>query len=319
MELFNETRVVFDEEYHTYLLDGERILLGVTSILKKHGLSPSEYGSISPEVLEKAAFRGTAVHHLLEDYDNGKPVAPYDVIRNDEVLLSKTSFDKCFKAYKKLSLPVVASEYLISDDDIVASSIDKVVATEEEGVFDLGDIKTSSSIHRDTYSWQLSIYAYLFELRNPGVRVRNLYVIWVRDEKAKIVFLPRVPNEKVKALLQAEKEGRIYSDASVTDAELLSDDEVFMLSTSIERIAELEAIVKEVNEAISSLKDRLYNHMVEQDLDTLPLGPQMVAKLKRPYETTRLDAKKVKALAPEIYEQCTTTSQVKGGITITAK
>lgn len=53
-------RVVFNEEQHTYWL-GDKRLISVTRLLKKHGLS-TDYSAVNPDVLEKAAKKGTAVH-----------------------------------------------------------------------------------------------------------------------------------------------------------------------------------------------------------------------------------------------------------------
>jgi hypothetical protein len=57
--------VDYDDFTHSYELEG-KYLLGVTSLMKKHGLS-ANYEGISNEVLEAAAERGTRVHKMLED------------------------------------------------------------------------------------------------------------------------------------------------------------------------------------------------------------------------------------------------------------
>ena len=59
-------RVVFNEAEHTYTL-GEKTLISVTQLLKKHGLS-TNYANVDAEVLEKAANKGTAVHKEIENY-----------------------------------------------------------------------------------------------------------------------------------------------------------------------------------------------------------------------------------------------------------
>ena len=94
MRLKKINTVIFDELTHSYIC-GDKLLIGVTTLMKKHGLSP-DYGDIPAEVLAKAAARGTAIHNLLEDYDNGKAV------QEDEA--------GNLKAYKELGLKIHCSE-----------------------------------------------------------------------------------------------------------------------------------------------------------------------------------------------------------------
>ncbi len=68
----------------------------------------------------------------------------------------------------------------------------------------LGDIKTTASLDREYLSWQLSIYAYLFELQNPLIKVDKLFGIWLRGNKSELVEIERKPDAEVKRLLECE-------------------------------------------------------------------------------------------------------------------
>lgn len=57
------TGLVFDEARHAYTLDGVPVP-GVTTALKV--VSSADYAMVDPEVLERAAALGTAVHKLIE-------------------------------------------------------------------------------------------------------------------------------------------------------------------------------------------------------------------------------------------------------------
>ena len=46
-------KVIFNEENHTYTL-GDKTLISVTQLLKKHGLS-TDYSGVDAEILERAA------------------------------------------------------------------------------------------------------------------------------------------------------------------------------------------------------------------------------------------------------------------------
>ena len=289
--------VVFDEFTHTYEYDG-RLLMGVTTLMKKHGLTPAEYKFIPKEKLEAAAERGSAIHALLEDYDNGKPVVE----------------DENLKAYKALGLDIVRSEYLVSDHDIVASKIDKVFAD-----CSLGDVKTTSSIHTESVSWQLSIYAYLFEAMNPSKKVPHLYCIHVRDGKARLVEVKRIPSEVIEDLLRAEKEGRIYEAVKEERSalEAVSEDGLSMTVRYLGQIAEAEAFVKELKAKVAECMDAICAHMERESLTELTC-PAGKFSFKAAYKRSSVDSAKLKSEHPDIYNSCLKETTVKASVTFKA-
>jgi len=298
MRLKKINTVIFDEFTHSYIC-GDKLLIGVTTLMKKHGLSP-DYGDIPADILAKAAARGTAVHNLLEDYDNGKAV------QEDEA--------GNLKAYKELGLKIHCSEYLVTDNDIVASFIDKVYDD-----CSLADVKTTSTVHTKSVAWQLSIYAYLFEKMNPSKKVPHIYCIHVRDGKAKEIELNRIPNEKIEALLQAEKEGRIYEDdEQLPDASLvLQDQDVLSLVATLDIIAQYKAALKAEEERAAALQDKLYQYMVDNNLDEMGCTSGKFIR-KAEYTRTSIDSTKLKKEMPEIFEKYQKTSVVKGSVTFKA-
>lgn len=284
--------VIFDELTHSYFC-GERMLIGVTSLMSKHGLSP-DYGTVSPEVLSKAAAKGTAIHSQLEDYDNGVAVVE----------------DENLKAYKKLNLKVLCSEYLVSDNEVVATFIDKVLDD-----YSLADVKTTSEVHTHALEWQLSICAYLFERQNPGIKVPALYCIHVRNKKAKLIPINRLPDSEVERLIGCEAKGEEFTEIPLETAvtEIISESEELTLTKSLESIAAFKQKIKEAEEAISEIQNRLYNHMKEHNL-TEVIGE--TGKFVRTAETTRisLDTKALKEKNPKIYEKYKVEIAVKGSI-----
>ncbi|MDE6257297.1 MAG: hypothetical protein K2M53_02825, partial [Muribaculaceae bacterium] len=155
-----QSGVVFNEVDHTYTFLGS-LLSGVTSLLHRT-LFAGKYKGISAEVLAKAAAYGHNIHEQIELVDT----------------LGVESQTPAVQAYLQmkadLNLTTLANEYLVSDEQYIASSIDIV--------FDdltLADIKTTSRLDMEYLSWQLSMYAYLFELQNPGLKVPRLLAIWL--------------------------------------------------------------------------------------------------------------------------------------------
>ena len=293
MRLRKNKEVAFNEWLHVYTASDGHTLIGVTELMKRHGLSP-DYGGISKDVLEKAAARGTAIHQLLQDYDDGKAVIE----------------DENLKAYKALGLKVHCSEYLVSDNDIVATFIDKVLDD-----CSLADVKSTSTVHRRPLEWQLSIGAYLFELQNPGKKVPHLYCIHVRDGKAKLIEVSRIPNEAVERLLECERCGVVYSDnPAPADAALALEEQAVVLAEQLDQIARLKLAIKETEQASAELQQRLYDYMTENNLDEMACELGTFVR-KAPYTKKALDSTRLKKEKPELYEQYLKESEVKGSIT----
>lgn len=293
MRLRKNKEVAFNEWLHVYTASDGHTLIGVTELMKRHGLSP-DYGGISKDVLEKAAARGTAIHQLLQDYDDGKAVIE----------------DENLKAYKALGLKVHCSEYLVSDNEIVATFIDKVLDD-----CSLADVKSTSSVHRRPLEWQLSIGAYLFELQNPGKKVPHLYCIHVRDGKAKLIEVNRIPDEAVERLLECERCGVVYSDNPVpADAALALEEQAVVLAEQLDQIARLKLVIKETEQASAELQQRLYDYMTENNLDEMACELGTFVR-KAPYTKKALDSTRLKKEKPELYEQYLKESEVKGSIT----
>lgn len=293
MRLRKNKEVAFNEWLHVYTASDGHTLIGVTELMKRHGLSP-DYGGISKDVLEKAAARGTAIHQLLQDYDDGKAVIE----------------DENLKAYKALGLKVHCSEYLVSDNEIVATFIDKVLDD-----CSLADVKSTSTVHRRPLEWQLSIGAYLFELQNPGKKVPHLYCIHVRDGKAKQIEVSRIPNDAVERLLECERCGVVYSDNPVpADAALALEEQAVVLAEQLDQIARLKLAIKETEQASAELQQRLYDYMTENNLDEMACELGTFVR-KAPYTKKALDSARLKKEKPELYEQYLKESEVKGSIT----
>jgi hypothetical protein len=294
MDRLTECRsVLFDELTHSYFC-GDKMLIGVTSLMKKHGLS-ADYGGIPSDVLDKAAAKGSAIHELLEDYDNGETVVE----------------DENLKAYKKLNLKVLRSEYLVSDNEVVATFIDKVLDD-----YSLADVKTTSEVHTHALEWQLSICAYLFEMQNKGIKVPALYCIHVRNRKAKLIPVNRLPDSEVERLIGCEAKGEKFTEIPIETAvtEIISESEEVTLTKNLESIAIFKQKIKEAEAAISEIQDRLYNRMKEYNLNEV-LGE--TGKFVRRVETTRisLDTNALKEKKPKIYEAFKVETKVKGSIT----
>ena len=302
MELQDNKRVFFDPVSHTYLM-GDKVLIGVTSLMAKHGLSP-DYSGIPEATLKKAAAEGTAIHQEIEDYDNGVSVLRTPLIEE--------YIDIC----RENGLIFARNEYLISDDELVASSIDGVYGPEND--ISLVDYKTTQKVHRRPLAWQLGIYKVLFE-RQTGRKVAKCYCLHI-DKKERtikgLVPIEPVSEAEVDALLLAEKEGRIYIDQyEEPSAELvLTDAELTAYVTQQAEIARLKEQIKAIEETINGLDARVLDYMTKNNLEVLE-GGGGVFKVKKAYERTAVDTARLKKMQPGIYEQYKKTTTVAASLT----
>ncbi|MBQ7212427.1 MAG: PD-(D/E)XK nuclease family protein [Muribaculaceae bacterium] len=299
----SQSSVVFDEYNHTYTTADGKELGGVTSLLARQGLTP-DYSSIPVGVLNRAAEYGTAVHSALEVFDT--------LGVEDEHLAD------IIKAHSNLTagLTHVDSEYLVTDGEHIASKIDKVY-THDGKTATLVDVKTTSKLHEDSVSWQLSIYAYLFEKMNPGIKVSALYAEWLPKPQyglPEMKLIERKPDETVTALLEADAKGESFLSQSSDMAEydsLLPDvppefwRNVISLENELARLQEVEAEIRK------GLLATMAQHNVKK-VET----SDIVVTRKLAATSTRFDSKRFAEEHPELYNQYLTQTTSKETIQI---
>ena len=302
-----ESKVIFNEEQHTYTL-GEKQLSGITSIVK--WFFPETYKNVPEDVLKEAAKHGSMVHKKCEQFDicgfgdDLKEVQDYARLK------------------KENNLTTLANEYLVDDGKNFASSID-VVFNDGSNIFDLADIKTTSQIHVNNVTLQLSIYAYLFEKCNRGKKVGNLYVIWLPKEQygdAALMQLERISSTDCKRIMKAylnneepiELRKEIFKE---TELAMLEEDLPANLKDVENEIVKLELNLKELEDKRNKLKDGLLALMITHNVKKWQ-GEHLQLVRKLDTEREALDTAKVKKEHPEIYKSCMKVSKVKGSLTI---
>ena len=301
------TRVVFTEEPHQYILDKTKELQGITAILKKHGLS-ADYSGIDEATLKHAADLGTQAHKAIEAYCDGLPVPETPLVRS----------------FKKLGLNIIATEYMVTDFETVASQID-LVARVDDNTVDLIDMKRTSSVHKEALAWQLGCYKYLFGLLNPKVKVRNCYCLPIKkgntDDIAKdkcgaLVEIEPVSEWDVRALIDCERLGVKYEkreedDPTTALAETFVNGHYPALVTQLRQLKMLEKAIDEAKAGLQSFMD-------EHNIDKLTLDGVEIT-VKKPYFSYRFDSKAFKKDHPDLAEKYTAQTEVAGSITIKLK
>lgn len=292
MITLNISPVVFNEEEHTYTLDG-KLLHGITGMLGRQ-LFANKYTGIPQYILDAAAERGSRIHKDCEFVDStGLPPATAEG-RNHVKLIN--------------GYTVLANEYTVSDNDYFATNIDRVQCCGEE--VSLVDIKTTSKLDEEYLSWQLSIDAYLFELQNPHLKVSKLYAEWLRGEEiAKMVEIPRKDDDTVITLLNCEKNGDKYLVP-------VENEKALITKSAVDILIEAKQMAEYYTNRYKEIEEALLKAMAESGTKQWN-----TEKLKATYtpagKNDRFDSKKFQAENPELYKKYLTSSIRKEQIRIT--
>lgn len=293
MITLNTSWVVFDKDEHTYTLNG-KILHGITGMLSRQ-LFADKYKDIPEFILKRAAERGTLIHDDCE-FADATGLEPQTT--------EGRNYLKLRKGFK-----VVANEYTVSDNEYFASNIDCV--WERDGEVVLADIKTTSHLDEEYVAWQLSIYAYLFELQNPHLRVSKLYAVWLRDEIAKLVEVERKDDNVVLSLLNCEKMGDTYLTPVEGGKELITRSAVSIL-------IEAKEMAEYYSKRYKDIEQQLLAAMVEHKVKSWDTE-QLKATYTPASERTTFDEKKFQKEHPELYKEYLKKSTRKESIRITIR
>ena len=301
----NDSGVLFNREEHTYELNG-KFLSGITEMLQRQ-LFPDEFDGVPEEAIQQAAHYGTEVHESIEQFDSfwtndgTQEVADYIDICTTNGLIHERS------------------EYTVTDGMNWASNIDKVFR-KSETVFDIADVKTYGTMtpeKQEKARWQLSVYAYLFEILNPNATVGKLYIIHLRnklkkdgttDHIANLIEVDRIPSEVCKKLLDTDLAGEQFNNPFEIPADVAEQEE---------EIRHLIQTKKEVEERLNELKSEILSRMEETQVRSWNTETM---KLTRKLPSTRysFDLNRFKSDHPEFnYDDYMKKSTVGSSLLIT--
>jgi len=293
-----ESRVVFNEEEHTYHLDGKQ-LKGITGVITKH-LFPDKYSGVPASVLSRRAAFGSDFHSDMEIYIN----------------LGIESSTDIFRVFKENygDLKFAASEYIVTDGMDFASPID---AVGDDAV--IYDFKTSTKPDLEYWKWQLTVYRYLFYLQN-GYEPAGYRVLWInKDLKHKLYEIEPYPMEAAEKLLDAERNGVLFDQSEFAgDLSPMSDTRLAALYDVELCIANLETQLKEMKRKEDEMKAALIEVFAEHNVKTYDTDLLKIT-LKDAYTRKSVDSALLKERHPEVYDECLKESTVKASIVIKVK
>lgn len=299
-----ESGVLFNEEEHSYWL-GNKELSGITGMLQRQ-LFPDEFDGIPKHLIQGAADYGAGVHLSCEDFDkNWINDGTQEVI--DYIQLCKD-----------YGLVHECSEYTVTDGANWASKIDKVYRVSED-TFSLGDIKTygqMTPVKLEKVRWQLSIYAYFFELMNRKAKIDKLFVIRLRNKMKKdgsfdhikeIIFVNRIPSDICKELLDCDLRGERFINPFDIPDEYRSQEE------TIRNLIQAKAVIEE---QLANIKAKILADMEAQGVKTWATETMRLIR-KSPTTRSSFNLPAFKSDHPELeYESYMKVSPVAGSLQI---
>ena len=346
-----QSAVAFNEECHSYYL-GDKKLVCITGLIHQV-LKLGEYGDASDYIkqvaIPRAAQYGSAVHKAIETFDElGVKQTEYPNTFGNEPWDVAQELDSYIK-HRNGFVPL-ANEYTVTDGEKWASNIDNVWLRESTRGVWLVDTKTNNlnyypldgygqpgyfADHTDALkeylSWQLSIYAELFEAQNPGIKVEGLASNWLRRGDAAFWVIERKPSKQVKELLNTVwsidedeygEEKILYyhpnpslivpilsmPPAPIAPTAIVSEAVIELITENLRRAAEAEANLKK-------LKDELRAAMEKNGVKSWKTQ-SFSSVIAVDSERETFDTKRFKAEHPDLYEQYVVKKTVKGSFTL---
>ena len=293
-----ESPVKFDGLTHTYWLNGQQ-LKGITSGSLVERVNPTKYEGVSQAKLAERAAYGQAIHSLIDLYEDAGIISDDEDVRH-YIELKEANH-----------LTHVATEYLVSDEERYASSIDHVFQDKDGGIV-LVDIKRTYKLDVESVRYQLSIYRRFFEMQNPDLKVKSLAAIWLHGKEYAYVPVYPVPDEYIDYLIECDVKNEPFEIAEHFSSlpAIVADKEL--------AIAEIIRHMEYEKRQLEEFRKGLYSIMEERDLKSF--GGQHI-QLTRVFPTEResFDTSAFKKDYPKIYQEYVKKTTVKGSLKITLK
>lgn len=288
--------IKFDETLHKYTVDGKEVI-SVTQLLQKHRITPS-YDAVDKELLRMASERGTLIHEEVENW-----------IKNNETGFTEEFERICdFLIERADGNTKILSEQMVAND-IVAGRFDLLYLDDKKRLV-LTDIKTGNSKHLYGWTWQLSLYKYLYE-KMYDKKIESLQIFWVNGDLT-VIPCEYVGDDKIENLLNAEREGRLISDVDLG----VSEEELEDLEELMQEIKVKKEELKVLEDKVGKIQDILYDTMGKEGVKTVDRGKLKITYVA-PSTRVSVDSKKLQKEEPEIYKKYVKTTTVTGSIKIT--
>jgi len=292
-----KSSAVFDEKEHKYYVDGKE-LISTTQLMRKHNLSP-KYDAVDEETLNKSANYGTLIHKELELF-----------IKKDEVSFTQEveNFEMWIKE-NQLKNNMVASELQVNND-LVAGTID-FIYEDADGLV-IADFKTTSQVHKEAVSWQLSIYRELL-----GMEIKKGVCFHLKGGLFEVLDIPLKQKEEVERLFDAERNGELYKPY-----DLIPSDSVEALVQFQLQLMAMDEAKKKIETQMEAFKDYCLQEMESRGLMKYEInnnGIKLTITRVLESKSESVDAKQLKADNPELFEKYKKIKTTKSYVKVSCK
>lgn len=292
----------FDEQTHTYTNEKGEVLISVTQLLKLAGISPN-YGFVNEEVLKAAADKGTLIHKEIEDY-----------IKKGEIGFT-TELHEFITYAKEQGIKILASEKQVYNDR-VAGTID-LIFQYPNGKVVYADFKTTSTIHKQAVSYQLSIYKDLD--KNSEHEIDANY----EDADLEVWHFLKDGSLEIYTVMEIAKPAldRLYeSIATGQPIEKTEEEKQFLkeLYDAEKVIAYYENEKKLAEENRNKVRDKIIEIMKAQGITKFENENISITYIA-PTDAETFDSKKFKEEHPNTYQEYVKITHKKESVRITLK
>ena len=285
--------LVFDPQTHTYTLDGKD-LISVTQLMEKHGLSPN-YNGVDEQTLKASAERGTLIHKEIENY-----------IKKGEIGFTEEVAQ--FVSYVRENKVDIKGSEVTFHNDLVAGTCDLIINS-RKGYLIVADIKTTSTLHKESVAWQLSLYAYL----SGNNAMNHGQAFHFSKDGLKVIDIELKPVEEVEKLLECERKGEIYHQELIVEgyelAELYEAEQIIIKAKEEQKRAE---------ERQNAVYNAILKAMEEQGVKTYETDTMKITYVA-PTKRVTLDTARLKKENPLMAKAYEKETETKASLRITLK
>jgi hypothetical protein len=319
--LARNTEVEFNEDDHTYFLNGQN-LTSVTTFLSENSLSP-DFGDIPLMLLAKLADRGTSVHKLLETYldDNFDDKKGIDNFPDYIDYKLKETYGKAIleSKLKKEYMNFITEFTVASPKYGLAGKID-VICGDTVGGLTIMDLKSGNPDKMDFWyaAWQMALYKKLLEEQN-NVSVRRLVVMYFPRTAKGDMYLKSIDltdwidDISLGELLESRITGETFTGSKVI---IRPDDRksIVALEEWAVRFNKATKDYKALEAKFDEMREEVVSVMEKYSINNISIGKEIDISYVKGFSREGVDAPALKASHPKIYEEFKKISVIKPSV-----
>ena len=323
--------ILFNEEKHEYTVNSKKAKISVTALVDKQ-VTKTEWFGIDPEVLRRAAERGTFVHadleHFIRDSLTGNTAA-YEAFTKDRVSSPELTEFSNFLQTNNWTIKNQLCEFKMAIEHtykgksfILSGTADLICTLNNKRV--IVDHKTTSTIHTESVRWQLSLLDYMARILDGCIingtefhyePAEEFYVFhFNKQHKFTPVKVDKIPDVEIIRLLDAEAQDEEYHPTPLDILTPLQQEQVLDIQKQVATLKFLQDKIKKTDEEMR--KSIIQAFEAHPDVKTIKFE-HLTLTYTPETTTTSFDTESFKKDYPELFEKYQKNSTRKASVTIT--